>query len=75
MLFAPIVTKKLEIKGSIDSQMARFATVRESNPEKAAEMFRVGEELVKLATNGEFRKIRQIVETSDEVIGLFRNAL
>jgi hypothetical protein len=68
MFFAPVVSKKFEIKGSIDSQMAKFNAIRESDPEKSREMFRVGEELVRLSANGEFRKIRQIVDSSEEVI-------
>lgn len=67
MFFAPVVSKKLEIKGSIDSQMARFNAIRESDPEKSRAMFQVGENLVRLSSNGEFRKIRQIIDSSEEV--------
>jgi hypothetical protein len=67
MFFAPVVSKKFEIKASIDAQMAYFSNLRSTNPEKAKDLYDKGEQLVQLASNGEFRKIRVIVDSCEEV--------
>lgn len=66
MFFTPSSSKKFEFVGSIDSQMQAFATLRESNPEKARLVFENGTKLVEHAKAGEFRKIRMIVDSCDE---------
>mmetsp|Transcript_19858 Transcript_19858/g.28546 ORF Transcript_19858/g.28546 Transcript_19858/m.28546 type:complete len:326 (-) Transcript_19858:334-1311(-) len=65
MLFAPVLTKKLEINKSIDSQIAEFSDLRASDPVRSKELFQIGEQLVTLATNGEFRKLRSIIDSSE----------
>ena len=50
---------------SIDAEMKRFTTIRESDPIKGKRMFVKGELLVSLAEKGEMYKIRKFIEETD----------
>lgn len=66
MFFTPATSNKFEFVGSIDQQMKAFASLRESNPDKAKLMFENGTKLVDHSKAGEFRKIRMIVDNCEE---------
>ena len=62
--------------------MTRFADMKDTNPEKCAEIFRLGQELVLLASNGQLRKLQMKISTIEKsdilsffTINMFKSSL
>lgn len=51
-----IVEKKFQLRESIHSEMTKFTALWKTDPVRAREIAKTGEELVDLARNGNFRK-------------------
>lgn len=75
-------SSKFSLKGTLDNQMSQLAAMRISDPINASKRIILGEELLQLTTNGQLRKIIQLINiTQDEdilfyfIVKMFHNSI
>lgn len=59
-------SKRFNLQGTLDSQIATLSAMRISDPTKSKLLCKLGDDLVQLAKNGQLRKIVQYVNQTDD---------